>query len=243
MRKRRTGRIILLILLALFLVFAVPIIINESYKANDGYVTMWEAADVLSYYGILLGSTVTICALILTIAFTRKQIKNDRYIKEQDEKWTHVFTLIDEAIDNNNPLHLIQLIIDYDANNNQKTVTMIQNYVATAKLSADKIVSCVDDDDAESIKPLFDSLREFQKQLLPLALSISQDYMQIGEAISSTNEKWKAASKAISQKETILFSLHEKQYQDILRVQREAILRIKNETSMNAEKLLQFGRE
>ena len=100
MRKRRTGRIILLILLTLFLVFAVPIIINESYKANDGYVTMWEAADVLSYYGILLGSTVTICALILTIAFTRKQIKNDRYIKEQDEKWTHVFTLIDEAIDN-----------------------------------------------------------------------------------------------------------------------------------------------
>ena len=154
MRKRRTGRIILLILLALFLVFAVPIIINESYKANDGYVTMWEAADVLSYYGILLGSTVTICALILTIAFTRKQIKNDRYIKEQDEKWSLVFTLIDEAMDANNPLRLIQLIIDYDANYNQKTVTMIQNYVATAKLSADKIMSCVDNDDIEKIKPL-----------------------------------------------------------------------------------------
>lgn len=242
MRKRRTGRIILLILLALFLVFAVPIIINESYKANDGYVTMWEAADVLSYYGILLGSTVTICALILTIAFTRKQIKNDRYIKEQDEKWSLVFTLIDEAMDANNPLRLIQLIIDYDANYNQKTVTMIQNYVATAKLSADKIMSCVDNDDIEKIKPVFDSLREFQKQLLPIALSISQDYMQIGAALSSKDENWRAATKDISQKETILFSFHEKQYQDILRTQREAFLKIKTEITENAEKQLHFWR-
>ena len=29
-------------------VVGVPIIINESYKANSGYVTLWTAADVLS---------------------------------------------------------------------------------------------------------------------------------------------------------------------------------------------------
>lgn len=80
MRKRRTGRIILLILLALFLVFAVPIIINESYKANDGYVTMWEAADVLSYYGIILGALITVFALTTTIRFTKKQIQRNSYL-------------------------------------------------------------------------------------------------------------------------------------------------------------------
>lgn len=29
----------------------VPILINECYKAGGRYVTMWEASDVLSYYG------------------------------------------------------------------------------------------------------------------------------------------------------------------------------------------------
>ena len=44
---------------ALFLIVGVPIIINELYK-RPGYVTMWSAADMLGYYGTILGTVVTV---------------------------------------------------------------------------------------------------------------------------------------------------------------------------------------
>lgn len=36
------------LLAVIIFVVGVPIIINECYKANSGYITMWDAADVLS---------------------------------------------------------------------------------------------------------------------------------------------------------------------------------------------------
>src|SRR5699024_7293058 len=48
---------------ALFLIVGVPIIINELYK-RPGYVTMWSAADMLGYYGTLLGAFVGIATLV-----------------------------------------------------------------------------------------------------------------------------------------------------------------------------------
>lgn len=41
-------------------IIAIPIIINESYKAGQGYLTVWEGKDVLSYYGSVLGAVGTI---------------------------------------------------------------------------------------------------------------------------------------------------------------------------------------
>ena len=43
------------LLAVIIFVVGVPIIINECYKANSGYITMWGAADVLSYYGTGFG--------------------------------------------------------------------------------------------------------------------------------------------------------------------------------------------
>lgn len=40
-------------------VAAFPIIINEAYKLNSGYCTLWNAADALSYYGSFLGAAGT----------------------------------------------------------------------------------------------------------------------------------------------------------------------------------------
>lgn len=54
------------------MIVAIPFIINESYKVNSGYITMWGASDVLSFYGVLLSfiGTVALGALAL---FQNKQ--------------------------------------------------------------------------------------------------------------------------------------------------------------------------
>ena len=68
----RTKRVLATVIIAVILIFGVPIFINECYK-HGGYVTLWNASDVLSYYGTLLTAAVTIVTLWGTIIFTRKQ--------------------------------------------------------------------------------------------------------------------------------------------------------------------------
>lgn len=54
-------------LIALAIILAVPFAINESYKAGKGYQTLWEAKDVLSFYGSFLAflGTIALGALAL----------------------------------------------------------------------------------------------------------------------------------------------------------------------------------
>lgn len=70
--KKRMIIIIAVLLCVLLLVVGVPIIINECYKTG-GYITLWNAADVLAYYGAILGAIVS-AVLAGTIHSTRKMI-------------------------------------------------------------------------------------------------------------------------------------------------------------------------
>lgn len=53
-------------------VIGIPILINESYKVNAGYITLWGAADVLSFYAVILSGLITIVVLAVTIHYNRK---------------------------------------------------------------------------------------------------------------------------------------------------------------------------
>lgn len=47
---------IIAVLLIFIVVIVVPIIINTLYLVDDGYITVWSGADVLSFYGSTLGA-------------------------------------------------------------------------------------------------------------------------------------------------------------------------------------------
>lgn len=64
--------VLLLILGFVFLVLGIPVIINELYKMNAGYLTLWGAPDVLSFYGAILSGLIAVGSLIATIYFTKK---------------------------------------------------------------------------------------------------------------------------------------------------------------------------
>lgn len=61
------GIVIVVSVVLIFLVFIVPIIINKCYKLDKGYITVWNAEDVLSYYGTLLEAIVSVSLLAITI--------------------------------------------------------------------------------------------------------------------------------------------------------------------------------
>ena len=68
-------KIILGLIAAIFLTVGIPIIINECYKVNCGYITVWDGADVLGYYGAILGSIIAVATLVITIVFTKSKFK------------------------------------------------------------------------------------------------------------------------------------------------------------------------
>ncbi len=70
MEKYFTVRKIIVIVTLVIVAIAVPFIINELYKANDGYMTIWGAEEVLAFYGELLGALATIGAVYLTIDYS-----------------------------------------------------------------------------------------------------------------------------------------------------------------------------
>ncbi|NEN84073.1 hypothetical protein [Paenibacillus elgii] len=80
--RRKSNNYIKIILLFtvmfLLLVVVVPIIINQLYQAGNGYKTLWEAKDVLSYFGTVLGAVATIAAVITTILYGEHSRKQDR---------------------------------------------------------------------------------------------------------------------------------------------------------------------
>lgn len=91
---------------ALFLIVGVPIIINELYK-RPGYVTMWSAADMLGYYGTILGATIAVTTIATTIWTTQKQIQIESYIRAENEKWKKLEYDIDIVISELNPSSLL----------------------------------------------------------------------------------------------------------------------------------------
>lgn len=70
MEKYFTVRKIIVIVTLFIIAIAVPFFINELYKDNAGYITIWGAEEVLAFYGELLGSLATIGAVYLTIDYS-----------------------------------------------------------------------------------------------------------------------------------------------------------------------------
>lgn len=78
--------IFFLVFVFIFFIFIIPIIINELYKLEDGYITIWGATDVLSFYSVVLSGLITIFALIVTIYYSKKDTKKqiDFYMSQTE---------------------------------------------------------------------------------------------------------------------------------------------------------------
>ncbi|MCD7888399.1 MAG: hypothetical protein LUG23_00480 [Oscillospiraceae bacterium] len=70
-------KIVGVIVIAIVLVFGIPILINESYKANCGYVTMWSASDMLAFYGAILAAILAGIGVYVSIWYSNKNYRED----------------------------------------------------------------------------------------------------------------------------------------------------------------------
>lgn len=84
----------------LLFVIGIPLLINESYKVNAGYITLWGAADVLSFYAVILSGLITIVVLVITIHYNRKD--TEKQIKLAQSQVNVPFFIVDKVQLNKN---------------------------------------------------------------------------------------------------------------------------------------------
>ena len=153
----------LLGLLVVAALVGVPILINECYKVGGGYITIWNAADVLSYYGTIVGAAIAVATIALTITFNRKQIQRESYLKSEHDKWKAIEAEIAEVIDRINPQRFFAVGIDSLSTPNDNygfILSSFQKYQLDCQIALDKLISFLSSEDYLRIEDLFKKIRQ-----------------------------------------------------------------------------------
>ena len=179
MKIKRIAKIVLIILGAIFLIIGVPIIINECYKANFGYSTVWNGADALGYYGAILGSVIAVATLAVTIIFTKKQIQRDNLLKTETETWAKVESVFATVLDDINPIRVMKDTMDNGITDPGKAMYILQKYQLSCEMAGDQLKVCVSSKDYSFVKPLIDSIISATKQFVAVAQKQIDQYSNL----------------------------------------------------------------
>ena len=179
MKIKRIAKIVLIILGAIFLIIGVPIIINECYKANFGYSTVWNGADALGYYGAILGSVIAVATLAVTIIFTKKQIQRDNLLKTETKKWAKVESVFATVLDDINPIRVMKDTMDNGITDPGKAMNILQKYQLTCEMAGDQLNVCLSSKDYASVKTLIDSIISATKQFVAVAQKQIDQYSNL----------------------------------------------------------------
>lgn len=183
-------KLILIIFLAiLFFSVVIPIAINESYKHGVIYVTKWDAADVLSFYGAVLGSVATVGALIATISFTQIQISREAFLKNENEKWLTIETVLADALNSINPLLPLIGTMDTGLTDPSVAIAKFQKYQISCKIATDQLNTCLSIADYPKVKPILDAINSFVGEIDPILQEGIKEYSKLRDFNGKDNAK------------------------------------------------------
>ena len=189
MKKKNVVKVggILFLFMVLF-IFVIPVIVNELYKNNIGYLTLWEASDVLAYYGIILQGVFSMVALYITVLYIRKQIKYEHMEHVASENIKSIEYDFSDFMDILYPLKLVKIKLVYE--NKEKYLDGILEelllYQVDLKITINKMKCFMSLEKYSHMKELLDELLVFASLLIKCADDLYICYNKIGV---SKNEK------------------------------------------------------
>lgn len=234
-----------IVIALLFFIVVIPVLINLCYScAHVFYVTQWEAADVLEYYGTILGTAIAAASLIVTILFTRKQIDRENYIRIETEKWKGAEQVIDQALIDICPLNMkfdlnfttqiAQIVIE--------TIDKEEKYSLRAQASLDRIKLYLNPDDYSKIELLANSIMSAIDEYTAIADEISAPYQKalsyLGEKKAIPSELKEALIYNPNQPSRKIAAAHLGSYQSLLNLKRDVFHQIYQSIGQNADQKL-----
>ncbi len=155
--KKWITHIFLCIVFALIVVLA-PIIVNELYKLNNGYLTLWDAGDMLSYIATIISAAATFFISWIAITQSKKANKiSDRLLKLEEINSVPSLCIIEEKT----------TFVEYNENSVQFKICVknISNGIIDIKRVSDLNIHVITSDVSEVFR-FIDNGLEFQT-LLP----------------------------------------------------------------------------
>lgn len=250
-RKRRTIprwiQVVAFALMVLLLIVGIPLIINGCYK-KGGYITMWDAADVLAYYGTLLGSAVAVGVLALTIIFTRKQIERERFLERNREKWGKVEEVITKALIDISPLKMRTMVeMDSQVAMLYAQITSLQSYALTAMTSLDMVKCYCNANDKKWIGTLIEEIDWATIEFCKIERELETEYTALQKTAMTQGRIPQSEMQAHIAREREIASqiapVHASTYQKLLELKRETFTKIYTEIDEQANELLKLSRK
>lgn len=210
----------------LLLVIVPPVLINELYKFKKGYVTVWNGADILLYFGSILGAIATIWALNRTITFSSKQLKYEHYLQKQHGKWSNIESLFISALIHAQPLTLSSIFWSSISNESAMTgFAELQKYKYDAECDFDNIIGNIEDSDLSKVEKILDALREINITNGKQADSLSKLLISFNMMNTSDNYSKGAGMVIICEKAKEILAnigkIHSDNYHALLNLKKE----------------------
>lgn len=175
----------------LLFVVGIPVLINLCYSCDHVfYVTRWDAADVLAFYGTILGASIAAASLIVTIRFTRRQIERESYIKGETEKWNKAEMVVDKALLAISPLNMVIAPCFAEKLNEMidKNITALQRYKLSAKTSLDGLKIYISPDDYPVLSSLVEQMLKGVEEYCKIADDTLQPFNSMVTHILNQSE-------------------------------------------------------
>ncbi len=245
-------KILLVVLSFLFLVVGVPLIINGCYTAMPVFITKWNAADVLSYYGALLSGITTVGVLAATIRFTKRQLQRERFLERSRSRWGKVESIITQSLIDISPLNMLRNC-GIDTNNSTLAnihiiISSLHSYAAKAKTSLDMIKCYANPDEYTQISEYIEELSNAIKQFCSIENELESQYMTLQVYGVTHDGKIPDAMLIIflNQANDIakkIPSAYNGPYQKLLSMKRDVFEKIYADIDAQADRILRFGRK
>lgn len=172
-------KIVIAIMAAIFFIVGVPLIINECYKANCGYITVWDGADVLGYYGAILGSIIAVATLTITIVFTKKQIQRESYLRAETDKLSKLESIFLGILDSINPIETLKNVMDNGFSNPTKAINILQKYQLNCKTANDRLNAHLNMADYPKFKVIIDSIANIAEEFVNISQGEIEQYSNL----------------------------------------------------------------
>lgn len=172
-------KIVIVIMTAIFLIVGVPLIINECYKANCGYITVWDGADVLGYYGTILGAAIAVLTLVATIIFTKKQIQRDSYLRLETDKLSKLESIFLEILGSINPIKTLKNLMDNGFSDPTKAINILQEYQLNCKTANDRLNTPLNTADYSKFKVIIDSVANIAEEFVSISQGEIDQYFNL----------------------------------------------------------------
>ena len=142
-------------------------------------ITVWDGADVLGYYGAILGSIIAVATLAITIIFTKKQIQRDSFLKNENEKWVRLKAIFMQTLSDINPMRVLKDVMDNGIADPAKAINLLQRYQLDCKIANDILNAHLNMVDYPKFKKLIDSITATAEEFVSISQKEIDQYSDL----------------------------------------------------------------